>query len=115
MVYLPGRIFAIKLPSAADRTCFSTFDVPARNIATVASAIGLPPSSRTIPLMIPKLLVDDVPTGNGKSAIAVEAVTSRRMINLAKLLVRLKPIEYDVPEQYHKLTKTRLLFEYKVV
>jgi hypothetical protein len=42
----------MKLPSAAERTCLRTFD--ALKIATVASAIGLPPSSRTIPLIVPK-------------------------------------------------------------
>ncbi|MFI5224791.1 MAG: thiamine pyrophosphate-dependent enzyme, partial [Nitrospirales bacterium] len=40
-VYVPGMILARKWPSAVELTCFRGLVMPARKIATVASAIGL--------------------------------------------------------------------------
>src|SRR5687767_9850611 len=41
----------MNFPLEAEATCLRSFDVPARKMATVASAIGLPPSSRTYPVI----------------------------------------------------------------
>src|SRR5688572_1737826 len=56
---------AIKLPSVADLTCLSSFEVPTRNIATVASAIGLPAWSLTMPLITPRLVFAETDSAGG--------------------------------------------------
>ena len=85
----------MKLPSSAERTCFNILEVPALKIATVASAIGLPPSSRTIPLIIPRLPTAEEAGGVGALAKPTCAVTSVMQISKAVLNVRLKPIAFE--------------------
>src|SRR5438477_9641125 len=80
---------AIKLPSAADDTCLSRVCVPALKMATVASAIGLPASSRTTPRIVPRveLLSMTVSTdGRGvahaaaESAVTISGSTHKRLV-----------------------------------
>ena len=95
IVYVPGSMRAIKLQSADERTCLRIFD--ALKIATVASAIGLPPSSRTIPLIVPRFEV--TPTAalvlSGVDAYTDDIVAIKMMIRLKMILERLKPIKYE--------------------
>src|SRR5688500_10728397 len=66
---------ATKLPSAAERTSFSNLDVPTRNIATVASAIGLPDWSRIIPLITPRFELTPTVGVDGASATGTDPNT----------------------------------------
>src|SRR5688500_3396286 len=91
----------MKLPSAAERTCLRTRDVPALNIATVASAIGLPPSSRTTPLITAKVpLRSAVAVGRGRAeADPADAATSTSTSSFMIFPERLKPIKSNASEQ----------------
>src|SRR5687768_2026643 len=94
----------MKLPSVAERTCLSTFDVPDLNIATVASAIGLPPSSRTMPLITPRFPPCSAGGGGvGVSASAVDdAIVKITASSPTKLIERVKPISANVSKFSHR-------------
>src|SRR5687767_11421046 len=99
MVYVPGRILAIKLPSAAERTCLSTLDVPALKIATVASAMGLPPSSRTTPFITPRLPPRSATGVPGALAEATDAKAIAKANSVKIIFDRLKPIKSNASER----------------
>jgi hypothetical protein len=68
----------------------------ALKIATVASAIGLPPSSRTIPFIVPKVaaLGTGAPGSAGAFAYVSDAAVKIMTSNRPNILAQVKPIDY---------------------